>query len=220
MPCNRKHPRLSEKPSFKSFNIGISSLTYRKFLLYFGVHITMALGLNYQRTEGNSGCGVSNFIYRLTRWGLGCVFIYAGSIKLLAPAPFAALIEAYGIVPEGLTMLTAIVLAALEVAAGIGLLFDVEGSLAVIAGLLLLFIAVMGYGIWLGLEIDCGCFGPGDPEAEAFHGLRQSLYRDLVMLAGVAFIYGWRRYHTITPVKANKIAQKLIKKWRNGDAPV
>jgi hypothetical protein len=69
-----------------------------------------------------------------------------------------------------------------------------QGSLAAIAGLLMLFAAVLAYGIWMGLDVDCGCFGPDDPEAEAFHGLRLSLWRDLAMCAGVAFIYAWRRY--------------------------
>jgi hypothetical protein len=76
----------------------------------------------------------------------------------------------------------------LEVIAGIGLLFDIRGSLALITGLLVLFMVVLGYGIWMGLDVDCGCFGPEDPEAEAFHGLRLSLFRDLVMMAGV-FLY-------------------------------
>jgi uncharacterized membrane protein YphA (DoxX/SURF4 family) len=151
-----------------------------------------------------SGC-----IYRLARWSLGLVFIYAGTIKLLAPRNFAVLIEAYGIVPDGLLMFVAIFLPALEVVAGIGLLFDIEGSLAVIAGLLALFIAILGYGIWMGLDVDCGCFGPDDPEAGAFQGLRQSLYRDMAMLAGIALIYGWRRRCRIKPVKATEIFQKL-----------
>ena len=151
-----------------------------------------------------SGC-----IYRLARWSLGLVFIYAGTIKLLAPRNFAVLIEAYGIVPDGLLMFVAIFLPALEVVAGIGLLFDIEGSLAVIAGLLALFIAILGYGIWMGLDVDCGCFGPDDPEAGAFQGLRQSLYRDMAMLAGIALIYGWRRRCRIKPVKATEIFQKI-----------
>lgn len=142
-----------------------------------------------------------DWIYKLSRWGLGGVFIYAGSIKLLEPKTFAALIEAYGVVPESLLLPVAIVLPALEVAAGIGLLFDIEGSLSLIAGLLVMFIAILGYGVWMGLGIDCGCFGPDDPEAKAFHGLRLSLYRDLVMLAGIAFIYGWRRYRGVEPLK-------------------
>ena len=106
-------------------------------------------------------------------------------------------------------MTMAMFLPALEVAAGIGLFFDIEGSLAVVAGLLVLFLAVLIYGIWMGLDVDCGCFGPEDPEAEAFHGLRLSLYRDLVMLAGVAFIYGLRRYRAIKPIKITLLINKL-----------
>jgi hypothetical protein len=37
--------------------------------------------------------------YKLSRWGLGGIFIYAGSIKLLEPRAFAVLIEAFGVVP-------------------------------------------------------------------------------------------------------------------------
>mgnify|MGYP001822189547 FL=1 len=142
-----------------------------------------------------------DWIYKLIRWGFGAIFIYAGNLKLLEPKTFVVLIEAYGIVPETLLMTEAIILPAFEVAAGIGLLFDIEGSLAVITGLLVLFIGILGYGIWMGLDVDCGCFGPEDPEAEAFQGLRMSLYRDLVMLAVVGFIYGWRRYRSVKPIK-------------------
>lgn len=152
---------------------------------------------------------MSELIYKLVRWALGGVFIYAGSIKLMAPRTFATLIGAYGIIPDGLLMFVAIILPALEVAAGIGLLFDIKGGLEVITGLMVLFIAILGYAIWLGLDVDCGCFGPGDPEADAFYGLRQSLYRDLVMLAGIVFMYGWRRHLSIRPVNATAIIQKL-----------
>jgi len=104
--------------------------------------------------------GMSVWIYNLTRWILGGVFIYAGSTKLLEPKIFIVLIEAYGIVPESLLMPVAIALPAIEVAAGIGLLFDIEGSLLVIAGLLGLFVAILGYGIWIDAETDdreCSC---------------------------------------------------------------
>jgi uncharacterized membrane protein YphA (DoxX/SURF4 family) len=88
-----------------------------------------------------------DWLYRLCRWTLGGIFIYAGSTKLLEPEIFAVLIEAYGIVPEGLLMPVAIGLPLLEVIAGIGLLFDIRGSLALITGLLVLFMVVLGYGI-------------------------------------------------------------------------
>jgi len=148
-----------------------------------------------------------DWLYMLCRWTLGGIFIYAGGTKLLEPEMFAVLIEAYGIVPEGLLMPVAIGLPFLEVIAGFGLLFDIRGSLALISGLLAFFMAVLVYGIWMGLDVDCGCFGPEDPEAVAFHGLRQALFRDLVMMVGVFFIYGWRRYRDIQPVGPMVIKQ-------------
>jgi uncharacterized membrane protein YphA (DoxX/SURF4 family) len=163
---------------------------------------------------------ILDWVYKLSCWGLRIIFIYAGSIKLLEPKAFAVLIEAYGVVPESLLMAVAVVLPALEVVAGIGLLLDIKGSLSMIAGLLVLFIAILAYGIWMGLDIDCGCFGLQDPEAEAFHGLRPSLYRDLVMLAGIAFVYGWRRYRPIKPEKTILLIKRLLNKRRTEDAYV
>ena len=161
-----------------------------------------------------------DWLYRLCRWTLGGIYIYAGGTKLLEPEIFAVLIDAYGIVPEGLLMPVAIGLPFLEVIAGFGLLFDIRGSLALITGLLVLFMMVLGYGIWMGLDVDCGCFGPEDPEAEAFHGLRLSLFRDLVMMAGVIFIYGWRRYRAIRPAGVMVIVNQLFRKRRKEDAYV
>lgn len=159
-----------------------------------------------------------DWLYKLCRWTLGGLFIYAGSTKLLDPKTFAALIDAYAIVPEGLLILVAIVLPLLELIAGIGLLFDIRGSLAMLTGLLVLFIAVLAHSIWMGLDVDCGCFGPEDPEAEAFHGLRQSLFRDLVMMAGVFFIYIWRQYRAIRPIGVMVIVKQLFSKGRKENA--
>lgn len=151
---------------------------------------------------------LSSWIYRIVSWVLGGIFIYSGATKLLAPQTFAVLIEAYGLIPDMLLMPVALILPALEVVAGVGLLFDIRGSLAVIAGLLLLFIAILGYGIRMGLDVDCGCFGPEEPEAEAFHGLRLALYRDMAMMAAVAFLYGWRRYRCMQPRKPIPLVDK------------
>ena len=156
----------------------------------------------------------------MIRWVLGAIFIYAGGTKLLEPENLAVLIQAYGFVPAELLMPVAIGLPLLEVIAGIGLLFDIRGSLAWITGLLVLFIALLGYGIWMGLDVDCGCFGPEDAEAEAFHGLRLSLFRDLVMMAGAIFIYAWRRYRAIRPVGLIAVVNHLFKKRSSEDAYV
>ena len=161
-----------------------------------------------------------DWLYRLCRWTLGGIFIYAGGTKLLEPEIFAVLIDAYGIIPEGLLIPMAIGLPLLEVIAGIGLLFDIRGSLALITGLIVLFMVVLGYGIWMGLDVDCGCFSPEDPESEAFHGLRLSLFRDLIMMAGVIFMYGWRRYRAIRLVSVMVSVNQLFSKRTKEDAYV
>ncbi len=140
-----------------------------------------------------------DYSYALARWVLGALFIYAGGRKLMDPEAFAVLIDAFGIVPENLLGAVARVLPALEIAAGLGLFFDIRGSLAVIAGLLALFIAILGIGLKSGLAVDCGCFGPQDIEARAFSGLDAALYRNLVLMALVMWLYGWRRRRRLRP---------------------
>jgi len=130
--------------------------------------------------------------YRLVRIALGALFLYGGVVKLLDPRAFARIISAYDLVPEPLLPVVAIGLPALEALAGLTLILDIRGSLAVISGLFGLFLAVLGYGILRDLNVDCGCFGAEDLARQA--GLRQAFYRDLA-LAGlvVPFLYLSRR---------------------------
>jgi len=145
--------------------------------------------------------GLAGGLYHITRWGLAALFIFSGLTKLVEPVQFAVLIDAYGILPEVLVMPVAWFLPAVEVIAGGCLLFNIRGSLTTITLLMVLFLAVLGYGIWMGLDVDCGCFGPEDPEAQAFHGLRQAFYRDIVIMAGVAILYVWRYRRAVRPVR-------------------
>lgn len=137
--------------------------------------------------------------YHIARICLGLLFLWSGAGKLLDIESFGVLIDAYGLIPKELTGPAAILLAALEVLAGIGMILDIYGSLAIITCLTLLFMMILGYGIRMGLDIDCGCFGPSDPEAKAFHGLRTALYRDFIILAGIAYLYIWRLMRNVRP---------------------
>lgn len=134
----------------------------------------------------------SPWSYMAVRTVLGLMFLVAGVIKLGDPQQFAVVIDAFGLVPRGVVMPIAYVMPVIEVVAGLGLVFDVRASLSTITVLTLFFVAVLGYGLHLGLDIDCGCYGPGDPEAEAFSGLRDALHRDLWMLLGMGYCYWWR----------------------------
>lgn len=127
-------------------------------------------------------------LQRGIRWLLAGMFIYAGVVKLVDPQRFTEIVSGFGLLPDALIFPAAGLLPILELGAGVGLLFAVRGSLAAIAAMLLLFMAVLGHGIHLGLDIDCGCFGPEDPE-QAYKGLKIALVRDAVMMAAVVFLY-------------------------------
>jgi len=145
--------------------------------------------------------GLLDGLYHIARWGVSGLFIFSGLSKLADPARFAEIITAYGFLPDMLVAIAAIALPVVEMLAGICLIGNVRGSLAIITLLMGLFMAVLGYGIWLGLDVDCGCFSPEDPEARAFHGLRQALYRDMVIMAVLIGMYAWRYRRTPRPVQ-------------------
>jgi uncharacterized membrane protein YphA (DoxX/SURF4 family) len=152
---------------------------------------------------------LSDWIYRIVRVIYVVLFVYAGVNKLLNPRAFATVIDAFGLVPDPLIMPIAVALPVLEILAAVGLLFDVRGSLGLVAGLLVFFMAVVSYGIWMGLDIDCGCFGPGDLEGEAYKGLRPAFYRNLVLITGIAYLYGWRYLRAVKPVRLELIFDKI-----------
>lgn len=137
--------------------------------------------------------------YHLLRLLLAGIFLWSGFTKALQPMVFAGTVDAYGLLPESLVAPVAISLIALEIVAGLALLLERRGGLTLTSLLLLLFVAVLLYGIFLGLDIDCGCFGPDDPEAEAFHDLRGALLRDLLMIFAVAYLFLWRSVNRLLP---------------------
>jgi uncharacterized membrane protein YphA (DoxX/SURF4 family) len=111
------------------------------------------------------------------RVGLGVVFLYAAYTKLqphftIAPpwidvAPwisFAATIEAYKLLPEQGVIFVARTLPWFEAVLGALLVLGV--GLRWVAGaaslLLMTFFGIMVRSNALGMQINCGCFGPGD----------------------------------------------------------
>jgi uncharacterized membrane protein YphA (DoxX/SURF4 family) len=130
--------------------------------------------------------------YHLLRLLLVVVFLWSGISKGLHPNDFASIVGAYGLLPDMLVFPAAIGLIGIEVVAAVGLFREKRGALSLITLMMVLFLAVLGYGIHLGLDIDCGCFGSNDPEAEAFHDLRGALRRDLLLMLAIGYLYLWR----------------------------
>jgi uncharacterized membrane protein YphA (DoxX/SURF4 family) len=137
----------------------------------------------------------------IIRLVIGSVFIYAGFIKLIDPKSFAKVISQYDIVPDILLPAVSIGLPATELLAGLGLVLNIRGSLTVIFNLLVIFIMVLGYGIFNDMNIDCGCFST--EEINARNSLKQALFRDIFMIVAACYLYVYKRikYET-NPVRS------------------
>lgn len=137
------------------------------------------------------------WVDRATRWGLTLIFLFAAIPKLFHPQQFGEVVAVYGLLPDFLVLPVAVVLPLVEVVLAIGLILKNRVCYYCTALLLLLFICLLSYGIWIGLDVDCGCFGPDDPESEAYHGLRPALIRDLLMLGFLLYSIIFQKF----PVK-------------------
>ena len=92
---------------------------------------------------------------------LGLLFVYAGLAKLLNVASFAGHVADFGIVPDRLVKVVAVLVCVIEIVAGAGLVLNRRSSLLAIVGLLVCFVLVLTYGLHIGLNSDCGCLGLG-----------------------------------------------------------
>lgn len=137
--------------------------------------------------------------YLILRLIMVIIFLWSGVAKAFHPADFSATVGAYGLLPELLVMPVALTLIPAEIIAAIGLLFEKRGALTAITLMMVIFLGILSYGIYLGLDIDCGCFGPEDPEAQTFHDLRGALVRDLLLMPAIGYLYLWRFINSLTP---------------------
>lgn len=122
------------------------------------------------------------YLDMVCRWTLAIVFLMAGLPKILHPLTFATAIEAYGILPDVFILPVAIVLPIFEVLLAVILVINLKQGLWGALLLLCCFIGILSYALYLGLDIDCGCFGPEDIEAHTFSNIREAIARDLLFV--------------------------------------
>jgi len=151
--------------------------------------------------------------YRLARCVLGLVFLASGASKIVRLGYFAQAISDFGLVAEPLVPVVASGLCVVEIAAGLGLLLDLRGSLAVVVGLLMLFSGVLAYGLTLGLDLECSCFGPDMPEILRLD-LRGALTRNLVLLGVCGLLYLWRAACGIRPRRPAEVVAAVFRSNR------
>ena len=128
----------------------------------------------------------------MARWILGLTFIYASYHKIIAPGEFAKLVYGYGLFPNELINLIAIILPFVELFTGLLLIsgaFIRTATLMIIA-LLILFIVFITINLIRGYEFDCGCFAADDLFSSKTPW--QTLARDVVLLFLGGYVYRFK----------------------------
>ena len=128
------------------------------------------------------------------RFAVIIVLLAAAIPKIFNISDFAAIINAYEMLPQFAVLPMAVFLPIVEIVLAIGLIFKVRVSTYLTIFLLLFFIAILSIAISQGLDIDCGCFGPEDPEHQAFQGLRTAIVRDVVMIVLLSYSLWYEKY--------------------------
>jgi putative oxidoreductase len=119
---------------------------------------------------------------------IGGLFIWAGCLKIGDPQQFADSVASFALLPKQLINLIALGLPPLEVLAGLWLISGWKESPATFALLILtvVFALALGQALVRGLQVDCGCFGAGEPSVWKTW---VSLGRDLLLMAGLSWLY-------------------------------
>ena len=126
--------------------------------------------------------GKADKIVLMVRLALGCVFLYAGIIKIADPLAVAGSVAAYRILPYFGNYLAASVIPWLEAICGILLIvgWRTRAAAAIVLMLNLIFMTALASTLARGLNIDCGCFRQGGAKTSAWI----ALFRDCFFLAG------------------------------------
>ena len=128
---------------------------------------------------------------RLFYWPLSLLFLYSGTVKSLQFSRFAQSVGDFGLVWDGLVKPVALFVCVTEICLAYFLWHQRAVGALVTALLLAGFIGVLAYGIAMGLDIECGCFGPRH---------RLSLQSQLSVDVGL-FIWCWLAYRVGRKIK-------------------
>ena len=130
----------------------------------------------------------------LVRLVLAGVWIYAASSKIGRPLTSARAVQAYQIFPFDVAAVIGQALPIVELALGALLLLGLftRFSAAASAVLLLVFMAGIASAWARGLQIDCGCFGDGGADPDAFGKYPWEIARDVGLLL-LSLLVVWLR---------------------------
>ena len=145
--------------------------------------------------SGNTGFGELEertsirWISFIARLVLGVIFLVSGAEKLGTLDAFSHAIANYKMLPLSLINVAATLIVWTEIVVAIFLIAGaaVRGAALVTGSMLVLFIVAILTAMARGLDIDCGCFAPGEGGEPDKVGWPK-VFEDLAMLAGAIFL--------------------------------
>ena len=129
----------------------------------------------------------------LARLVVGGVWLYAGALKLPHPDTSVTAVRSYQLLPADVAETVGHVLPMLEIVVGsclvLGLLVRVTG---VVSAMMQAAFIVGIVSVWSrGIAIDCGCFGDGGADPDAFGTYPWEIARDAGLMA-LSLLLAWR----------------------------
>lgn len=139
----------------------------------------------------------------LARFTVGGVWIWAGAIKLPHPESSITAVRAYQLLPPTVADALGRVLPMLEVVVGVCLVIGLLRRASAGASVVMLVAFIVGIvSVWVrGIAIDCGCFGDGGPDPDAFSKYPWEIARDVGLLLLSALVLWLRR----TPLAVDNV---------------
>jgi uncharacterized membrane protein YphA (DoxX/SURF4 family) len=139
----------------------------------------------------------------VARLVVGGVWLYAGALKLPHPDTSVTAVRSYQLLPTDLAETVGHVLPMLEIVVGacllLGLLTRFVGG---VSALMQLAFVIGIISVWnRGIAINCGCFGDGGADPDAFSKYPWEIARDAGLIAASLFLV-WRPR---TPVAVDNV---------------
>jgi uncharacterized membrane protein YphA (DoxX/SURF4 family) len=130
---------------------------------------------------------VVKFVTIIVRIGLGAVFLFSSAGKIADPSAFAAIVANYQLLPPPLVSATTVIFPWIEAICGLALVFGrlEKGAALLVSLMMVVFIAIILYNGYRGLNIACGCFSLS---AKAPSNIALNTLRNFFILAAGAWV--------------------------------
>ncbi|GAB6904866.1 DoxX family protein [Desulfosarcina cetonica] len=134
-----------------------------------------------------SACLKSHKCIVAIRIALGIVFLFSSSGKIIDPSAFAGILHNYQLLSQALIVPLAVVFPWIELFCGLALIagrFE-KGAALLVCLMMVVFIGVIGYNGYRGLNIACGCFSLSAREPS---NIAVNILRNLALLAAAMMV--------------------------------